>query len=269
MAQPATPQYDMKAARRHEAACPGSAGILPAWTTAGLRPVAGRRPALPGRRPRRTFTANCRNGSIFTMWFGRSSSRQNLHGPAGHPATRKRPGITERLVLGARASCPHGQPRAFGPLRARGPRSQEDGPDVLSREIVVTVRYSPCGPEGHRLAKTLMPSRPPRNMKTARRHEAACPGSAGILPAWTTAGLRPVAGRRPALPGRRPIRTFTGNCRNGSVALLFRNPVQPELCVGGGAKGRGTGRTDRRPPINPRPECPSTPPATGPIPHPP
>ena len=42
---------------------------------------------------------------------------------------------------------------------------------------------------------------------TTPRHEripsrkVVLPGSAGILPAWTTAGLRPVAGWKPALPG--------------------------------------------------------------------
>ena len=46
----------MKVVRR-EVAFPGSAGILPAWTTAGLRPAAGWKPALPGVA-RGLFTAN-------------------------------------------------------------------------------------------------------------------------------------------------------------------------------------------------------------------
>ena len=103
---PSRPPRNVKGVRRREAACPGSAGILPAWTTAGLRPVAGQRPALPGD----TITAI-----------------QNPHGPAGVAPQRER-GPASRSGLscpGARASCPHGQPRAFGPLRARGPRSQE------------------------------------------------------------------------------------------------------------------------------------------------
>ena len=172
------------------------------------------------------------------MWFGRSSSRQNPHAQPATPQHESGPASRSGLS------------RERGHLARMDKRPALPGrrPSVLSREIVVTVRYSPCGPEGHRLAKTLMPSRPPRNMKVARHHGAACPGSAGILPAWTTAGLRPVAGQRPALPGRRPMRTFTGNCRNGSVALLFRNPVQPELCVGGGRRGEGLGaRTGDRP----------------------
>ena len=45
-----------------------------------------------------------------------------------------------------------------------------------------------------------MAGRPPRRMKVVLR-EVAFPGSAGILPAWTTTGLRPAAGWKPALPG--------------------------------------------------------------------
>ena len=68
-------------------------------------------------------------------------------------------------------------------------------------------RFLLCCPK-----KPSWPSRPPHHMKGVRRHEAACPGSAGILPAT---GRRPAvvhAGQRPALPGRRPKRTFTATC---------------------------------------------------------
>ena len=36
------------------------------------------------------------------------------------------------------------------------------------------------------------------------------PGSAGILPAWTITGLRPAAGRMPALPGNPPGKSLRG-----------------------------------------------------------
>ena len=47
--------------------------------------------------------------------------------PAGVLLARLRLGPTRHVVPfpGARASCPHGQSRAFGPLRAGSPRSQE------------------------------------------------------------------------------------------------------------------------------------------------
>ena len=108
--------------------------------------------------------------------------------------------------------------RAFGPLRARGPRSQ-----------------------GHRTQ-----GRP-------RRH---CAPRAGVWPARACrscrrfAGLRPVAGKMPALPGI--VRLGRGCGRLGHVALVgalrafgplrasFPRPTSTALCAsGGGVAGSG------------------------------
>ena len=179
---PSRPPRNVKGVRRREAACPGSAGILPAWTTAGLRPVAGQRPALPGD----TITAI-----------------QNPHGPAGAPQRERGPASRSGLSRerGHLARMDNRGPSARCGLEARAPR-----------------RHHHCH------SRPSWPSRPPRNVKGVRRREAACLGSAGILPAWTTAGLRPVAGQRPALPGRRPMCTFTAKDVPGSASLVSADP---------------------------------------------
>ena len=99
-----------------------------------------------------------------------------------------------------------------------GSRGREASRPLQTAPLRATGTAGAASPR-HRTTKPSWPSRPPRNMKGARRHEAACPGSAGILPAWTTAGLRPVAGKMPALPGRRPERAFTAKtspCESGN-----------------------------------------------------
>ena len=146
---------------RYETACPGSAGILPAT---------GRRPAVVHTGQRHAFCGAGSEAATPPIRSGLSWERGHLarNGPKarGCPcrpearALRRRlrggdSSDTKRLVLGARASCPQ---RAEGPrlsIRARGPRSAAQAP---RRRLL--------------------------------RYEAACPGSAGILPA---------TGRRPAV----------------------------------------------------------------------
>ena len=47
---------------------PGSAGILPAWTIAGLRPVAGKMPAFPGTAALRFGILSCHGVANPAMW---------------------------------------------------------------------------------------------------------------------------------------------------------------------------------------------------------
>ena len=71
----------------------------------------------------------------------RTAERQNPHGQPAPPATWWL-GVTKRLVPGARAFGPHGQPRAFGPLRARCPRSRKDGRTYFRGNPEVTYEWS-------------------------------------------------------------------------------------------------------------------------------
>ena len=72
------------------------------------------------------------------------------------------------------------------------------------------------------------------------------PGSAGLWPAWTTAGLRPVAGKMPALPGHRPRGLALGGGVGGSGVSLLSAPCGQEACaprtsLPGPCLGRGSG----------------------------
>ena len=102
----------MKGPRRHEAACPGSAGILPATGPKARGVHAGKRPALPGRRPKRTFTAK----EIFELIEG-------WH----HPHRRH-----QRLGL----SVAHGRSRApTGTLHDAEAINRPENRDNISRQV--------------------------------------------------------------------------------------------------------------------------------------
>ena len=90
-------------------------------------------------------------------------------------------------------TCPRGQPRAFGPLRAGRPRSQGGAPirwtwerGQLARSNTPVGLRPTCGRD----------ARAPRGLRYAG------PGSAGSLPARTHRwAFGPLAGGTPALPG--------------------------------------------------------------------
>ena len=86
------------------------------------------------------------------------------------------------------------------------------------------------------------------NCTSARGPAEASPGSAGILPAWTTAGLRPVAGQRPALPGHRS----QGHALGGGVVgsgMSFLSALCGRMARSLSAEGRQTPRTRRALPV--------------------
>ena len=171
--------------RRH---CAPRAGVWPARGCrscrrfAGLRPVAGKMPALPGHRSR-----------------GRASG-----GVCGW--------------LGGVA--PVGALRAFGPLRARCPRSQDIAP-------------GPCLGRGSGWLGGVAPVSALRAFGPLR---ARCPRSQDIAPGavprageWVArgcrscrrfAGLRPVAGKMPALPGHRSQGRASGGGVSGWLGCV-------------------------------------------------
>ena len=98
--------------------------------------------------------------------------------------------------------CPNGAGEAIPPP---APRSRDS---ALRRPAAAGVAG---GPPVSTQVQTFMlaaTQHPPRSMKGVPCCGAGFPGSAGILPARTIAGLRPAAGRMPALPGGRPRACF-------------------------------------------------------------
>ena len=81
---------------------------------------------------------------------------------------------------------------------------------------------------------------------------AGFPGSAGVPPAWTMAGLRPAAGRMPALPGGRPQAYLHGNSPAASALVDSRFRRDDGTDLGGvipaeaGIHRRARGRTSLR-----------------------
>ena len=132
-------------------AFPGSAGSQPAWTTAGLRPAAGKMPALPGRR---------------------------------HPAASVRGTAAARRPKPA-ARAHHG---AFGPSRAGSPRSQEDSglgtPGVVPRALcVIGLMFDRCKGSGSVESRAGgLPGELSRT--TVRTGRAMQPGSTDSPGAW-------------------------------------------------------------------------------------
>ena len=143
---------------------------------AGLRPVAGKMPALPGRHSQ----GHASGGGVAGSGVSFLSALRGPSARCGQDARAPRTSLPRPRLgwgsgwLGRVASV--GASRAFGPLRARCPRSQD-----------VTPRATPWVGEW-----------PARACRSCRRF----------------AGLRPVAGKMPALPGRHS----QGHALGGGVA---------------------------------------------------
>ena len=184
----------------------------------GLRPVAGKMPALPGRHSQGRASGGgvAGSGVSFLSALRGPSARcgQDARAPRTSlpgPCLGWGSGRLGRVVL-------VGASRAFGPLRARCPRSQD-----------ITPKATPWVGEW-----------PARACRSCRRF----------------AGLRPVAGKMPALPGRHSQgRALGGGVAGSGVSFLsaLRGPSArcgqdaraPRTSLPGPCLGWGSGRLGR------------------------
>ena len=156
---------------------------------AGLRPVAGKMPALPGHRSRGRASGGGVGGSGVSLLSAPCGPSARCGQDARAPRTSLPGPCLGRGSGWLGGVAPVGALRAFGPVRARCPRSQDIAPGAVPRA-------------GEWVA---------RGCRSCRRF----------------AGLRPVAGKMPALPGHRSRGRASGGGAGGSGVSLLSAPCGP------------------------------------------
>ena len=169
---------------------------------AGLRPVAGKMPALPGHRSRGRASGGGVGGSGVSLLSAPCGPSARCGQDARAPRTSLPGSCLGRGSGWLGCVAPVGALRAFGPLRARCPRSQDIAPGAVPRAGVWMARV--C--------------------RSCRR----------------LAGLRPVAGKMPALPGHRSRGRASGGGVGGSGVSLLSAPCGPSARCGQDARAPRT-----------------------------